>query len=119
MILAKLNILKDSNIIDEDTHKFVLSVLNDFLHLGIITKEDEADVFITHLAMADSRRKADDISVGAMDAMVLNEIESNGHFNRGKQIWDELAKKYMRMNFSENENHYIHLHLLNLLDKEG
>ncbi|MDO4431984.1 MAG: PRD domain-containing protein [Aerococcaceae bacterium] len=118
MILEKLKILQDSKVIDEDTYQFALNVLANFKELELIQADNEADVFLTHLAMADSRRKLNDYSIGEMDKFILDEVEKNEHYMQSKEIWESISKKYTRDNFSDNEKHYIYLHLTNLLNKE-
>ena len=56
MIREKLAILLSSEIIDQETQDYVLSVLEYLLKENIIEEEQQADVFLTHLAMADMRR---------------------------------------------------------------
>jgi hypothetical protein len=73
MIHEKLTILLTSDIIDQETHDYVLSVLNYLLQNDIIEEEKKADVFLTHLAMADMRRKKSE-SINDLDYFYLHII---------------------------------------------
>ena len=57
MIRDKLTVLLDSGIVDQETYDYVFNVLSYLLEKEIVEEEQQADVFLTHLAMADMRRK--------------------------------------------------------------
>lgn len=103
--------------IDEDTHSFVIHVLDNFKTLKIINEVDDAEVFITHLALADARRKNQDFSVGQMDDTIMTQLSSHERYQDSLALWQKLTDQFQRHDFTQNENDYIYLHLVNLLSQ--
>lgn len=116
MIVKKLGILKESNLIDEETEQFVLAVNNYLLEQKVIEKEEHLDMFLTHLAMADARQKKNE-SVISMDELILTEIQQDEKLAESKALWEELAR-YSSTDFSSDELWFVYMHIINLLKKE-
>lgn len=112
MIRKKLNILKENSIIDQVILEFNLEILKLLENRNIIEEEDEADTFITHLAMAMARE--DDEEINAMEDVVLTEIKEDEEFEQAKKLWEEI-EEMAPVTFHENETGYFYLHLVNLL----
>lgn len=116
MIKEKLDILVSSEVIDEATRQYVLQVLEYLLENNIINEVAESDVFLTHLAMADTRRKKNE-AVASLDDFILSEITADPKFSDAKDLWvsiEEMATK----NFEEAELDYFYLHIINLLKED-
>lgn len=117
MIKKKLDILKEANIITEETKQFVLSVSNYLLEKEIVDSEEHLDMFLTHLAMADARQKRNEPVTG-MDDPILSEIKKNERLEQSKELWNELSK-YASTKFSEDELWFVYMHIINILNKEN
>ncbi|MGX6971138.1 PRD domain-containing protein [Vagococcus bubulae] len=116
MIKEKLKILVDSGVIDEDTQNYILKVLQYLLEREVINSIEQADVFLTHLAMADTRRKSNEL-ISSLDDFVLSEIESDPKYWHSKELWQDL-NKMVDKDFEEAELDYLYLHIINLLKEE-
>ncbi|MEG0732210.1 MAG: PRD domain-containing protein [Vagococcus sp.] len=116
MIKEKLEILVSSEVIDEDTRSYVLKVLEYLLENKIINDVSQADVFLTHLAMADMRRKKNE-AVASLDEFILSEISADPKFMHSKELWQDL-EKMAEKKFEEAELDYFYLHIINLLKED-
>jgi transcriptional antiterminator len=112
MIRKKLDILKENGVIDQEILEFNLEILELLKNRNIIEEEDEADTFITHLAMAMARK--DDDEINAMEDVVLDEVKEDENFEAAKELWEEI-EEMAPVTFHENETGYFYLHLVNLL----
>lgn len=113
MIQEKLDILKDTNVIDETAYNYSQEALVYLKNNDIIKEDDEADVLITHLAMATARQNTDE-KIDGVDGMILSDIQSDEKYDQATQIWDEL-RAFAPAKFEDNEEGYFHLHLVTLL----
>lgn len=116
MIKEKLDILVSSDIIDEDTKEYVLKVLDYLLTNQIIEVISQADVFLTHLAMADTRRKQNE-SVASLDEFILSELLAAPKYTHSKQLWKDL-QNMTEKKFDDAELDYFYLHIINLLKED-
>lgn len=116
MIKEKLDILVSSEVIDEDTRQYVLQVLDYLLENSIINEVAESDVFLTHLAMADTRRKKNE-SVASLDDFILSEIIADSKYYDSKELWESI-EEIATKNFEEAELDYFYLHIINLLKED-
>jgi len=112
MIRKKLEILKDQNVINQEILNFNLDILELLKERNIIEDDEEADTFITHLAMAMARDE--DESINALEDETLEEIRADEDFEKAQSLWKEIDER-APINFHENETGYFHLHLVNLL----
>lgn len=115
MINEKLTLLLQSDVIDQDTFNYVKAVLDYLLDKKIITKEEQSEVFLTHLAMADSRRKTGE-PVAELDPAVLDEIRSDPKYFHSIELWKDL-QKMSNKNFESTELDYFYLHIINMLKR--
>lgn len=116
MINEKLKVLLKSGVIDEETNAYVRDVLQYLLKNNIISSEDQADIFLTHLAMAHMRQKEDD-AVSQMDDIIKSEIENNERYEESQQLW-KIIDNMSELQFGESELHYFYLHIINMLKEE-
>ena len=91
MLEEKLDVLVVADVIDEDTKKYILKASDFFQNEMKINDETKVEVFLIHLAMAESRR-------------------------RKKEVWSRLSNYIGEEVYSENELEFVYLHLLNLLE---
>jgi len=112
MIRKKLEILKDQNVINQEILNFNLYILELLKEKNVIEEDEEADTFITHLAMAMARDE--DESINAMDDTTLEQIKADENFEKAQTLWNEIDEK-AAISFPENETGYFYLHLVNLL----
>lgn len=117
MIREKLTILLSSEVIDQETHDYVLNVLDYLLKNDLIESEQKADVFLTHLAMADMRRKKNE-TINDLESFVRAEIEADAKFIHSKELWQDLQKMTQEKHFDETELDYFYLHIINMLREE-
>lgn len=116
MIKEKLEILVSSEVIDEETRSYVLKVLDYLLEKEIISEVGQADVFLTHLAMADMRRKKNE-AVANLDEFILSEISADPKYIHSKELWQDL-EVIADNKFEEAELDYFYLHIINLLKED-
>ncbi len=116
MIKEKLEILVTSEIIDEETQLYILKVLEYLLEKKIIQEVSEADVFLTHLAMADTRRKKQE-TVANLDDFILSEINADPKYLHSKELWQDLQNMAEKQ-FEDAELDYFYLHIINLLKED-
>ena len=117
MIREKLAILLSSKVIDENTYEYVLHVLDYLLQQKIIDNDKKADDFLTHLAMADQRRKQNE-TINALESFISQEIQSDPKFLHSKELWQDLQRMTKGKQFAEAELDYFYLHIINMLREE-
>lgn len=117
MIRQKLTILLDSGVIDQETHDYVLHVLEYLTSKHIVEDEQKADVFLTHLAMADMRRKSSE-TVNSLEPFIRDEIEADSKFFHSKELWQDLQRLNEDKKFDDAELEYFYLHIINMLREE-
>ncbi|GEL67626.1 PRD domain-containing protein [Marinilactibacillus psychrotolerans] len=113
MIQEKLIILKENKVIDQETFEYAQEALMFLINRNIVENEEEADVFITHLAMATARQNTDEM-IDGIDEIIKQEIENDEKYEEAIEIWKEL-KVIAPTTFSQDEDGYFHLHLVTLL----
>lgn len=113
MLQEKLNVLKDNEVITEKVYDYSQESIHFLKERKIIQGDDEADVLITHLAMATQRQYTDE-TVNEIDAEILDEISESEHFDFAKELWNDL-KALSPTAFDKSEDGYFHLHLVTLL----
>lgn len=117
MIREKLAVLLDSEIIDQDTNDYILHVLFYLVDTAIIDEEERADIFLTHLAMADMRRKNSE-AVSDLESFIKSEIEADAKYLHSKELWQDLQQMTSEKNFANSELDYFYLHIINMLREE-
>ncbi|MHC5229002.1 PRD domain-containing protein [Enterococcus sp. LJL99] len=116
MIEQKLTVLLDSGVIDEDTYEYIKNVLTYLLANKLIADSQQADVFLTHLAMADGRRKKGE-SVNELEPFILEEIKNDTNYLHSIELWQDL-QKMANKSFDDSELDYFYLHIINMLREE-
>lgn len=114
MIETKMQILKDSNVIDQETFEFILQIRDYLMDKQALDSEEHLDMFLTHLAMATMRIKKKEI-VSGINSVIKNEIESSPKLQDSKELWNEL-KKFSNVNYDDKELWFIYMHMINLLE---
>lgn len=118
MIQEKLTILKENDVIDETTYEDMQVALRFLQQEEVIKEEDEADTFITHLAMATSRQRKNEEQVDSVEPMIKKEIEAAPEYEKVVSIWKQLSQK-INVDFPKNEDDYFYLHLVTLLQNKN
>ncbi|TBX72074.1 PRD domain-containing protein [Bacillus mycoides] len=113
MIQEKLVVLRDSNTIDESVYEYAQATISILKNNNIIKEDDEADGFITHLAMATERQRKGE-AVDPMDSLVAEQIELDPNAKQAKQQWAEIVELSPVL-FHENELNFLYLHIITLL----
>ncbi|ALV21516.1 hypothetical protein [Carnobacterium antarcticum] len=114
MIQEKLTILKENNVINDLVYDYAQEVLEFMKVQNIISNEDEADTFITHLAMATARQYTEE-AVDSVDKMISEQITADEKYDEALKYWKKIAA-LAPISFRENEAEYFHLHLVTLLN---
>lgn len=118
MLLEKLDVLMAADIIDEETKEYILNVL-DFLRKELkINDLEKIEIFLIHLAMADSRRKKKENLDAKMEDIIREEVRNHSNFQNIKEKWFLISNILGEKNFMENELDFIYLHLLNVIEGE-
>jgi hypothetical protein len=117
MIEKKLEILESSGVIDHGTVELVLKS-KEYLtkELGVVD-ETALDMFLTHLAMANSRQKKGE-PVNHMDEFIGSQIKGDPNFPAAKDLWGEVSQLGAE-EFPEEERMFMYMHGLNLLSSKG
>ena len=116
MLEEKLDVLVVADVIDEDTKKYILKARDFFQNEMKINDQTKVEVFLIHLAMAESRRRKNEVLDAKMEEIIRNEIKNHINFTECKEVWSRLSKYIGEEVYSENELEFIYLHLLNLLE---
>lgn len=114
MIQEKLTILRENNVINDSVHDYAQEVLKFMKAQNIISNEDEADTFITHLAMATARQYTEE-TINSVDQMIKEQIKADQKYDEALNYWNKIAA-LAPVSFRENEAEYFHLHLVTLLN---
>lgn len=114
MIQEKLTILRENNVINDLAYDYTQEVLKYLKDQNIIADEDEADTFITHLAMATARQFTEE-KVDSVNQIISEQIKTDPKYEVTLKYWNEIAA-LAPVSFQENEAEYFHLHLVTLLN---
>lgn len=114
MIQEKLTILRENNVINDLAYDYTQEVLKYLKAQNIIANEDEADTFITHLAMATARQFTEE-KIDSVDQIISEQIKTDPKYVVTLKYWNEIAA-LAPVSFQENEAEYFHLHLVTLLN---
>ncbi|MDE1548738.1 PRD domain-containing protein [Jeotgalibaca caeni] len=114
MIQEKLTILLENDVIDELTYQYMQDTLQFLLKEDVIQTEDDADTFVTHLAMATMRQHREEEQIDSVEPFVKAEIIAAAEYGEAVRLWERI-KEHIQVDFPENENDYFYLHLVTLL----
>jgi transcriptional regulatory protein LevR len=109
----RLNILKDSGQITENTY----NAINEVILLlkekrGIILTEENGAMFITHLSSALTRIEKSDL-VGKIEDSILEEIKKDTNYEKTLEIVKEVEG--VTGKFPTEERDFIEMHICTLL----
>ena len=71
MLEEKLDVLVVADVIDEDTKKYILKASDFFQNEMKINDETKVEVFLIHLAMAESRRRKNEVLDAKMEEIII------------------------------------------------
>lgn len=114
MIIEKLQVLVENNVISKLESQMTLDAGDLLIKENIISQYDQAEVFLTHFAMALSRSE----ELPAMESFVKKQILTNDFYEKAKRIWHQIYQN-LKVEIDPNEADYMILHLIQLLDKEA
>lgn len=118
MIQQKLTILLENDVIDEATFQYMQDVLAFMKKENVIADDDEADTFITHLAMATIRSRRNEEQVDSVDQFIKDEIEAAPEYAEAVALWKKISA-HVKLDFPASENDYFYLHLVTLLQNKN
>ena len=108
----RLNILKSSNIIDDEIYEKLLKLLNYLRNdWNIILTEDNGSMLITHLSMALKRIKEGE-NVNKIDEEVYNDALKSDKLEEVKKIYNGIVENVFIEDLPEEEKKYIYVNLL-------
>ncbi len=108
----RLNILKSSNIIDDEIYEKLLKLLNYLKNdWNIILTEDNGSMLITHLSMALKRIKEGE-NVNKIDEEVYNDALKSDKLEEVKKIYNGIVENVFIEDLPEEEKKYIYVNLL-------
>lgn len=114
MIKTKLEILFKNDVLDKTAYDSLLLILDDLIKKNIIQDTQQADFFLTHLAMACARHKNKE-NINQLDEVLKKEIYESKHYNESSLLWEQLQKR-LPLTLHKSEIDYIYLHLINFLN---
>lgn len=108
----RLNILKSSNVIDDEIYEKLLKLLNYLKNdWNIILTEDNGSMLITHLSMALKRIKEGE-NVNKIDEEVYNDALKSDKLEEVKKIYNGIVENVFIEDLPEEEKKYIYVNLL-------
>ena len=87
MLEEKLDVLVVADVIDEDTRKYILKARDFFQKEMEFNDETKVEVFLIHLAMAESRRRKNEVLDAKMEEIIRNEVHNHHNFAECKEVW--------------------------------
>jgi PRD domain len=117
MIQIKLNLLLDKFVINEDVYHYCQELLKRLITEQYIEHENEASVFIIHLAMALMRNlKPNPEVIESLDADLNTQLSNDSKYTEALELWQNIEPKEFCL-LHENEHAYLYMHLVTLLNK--
>ena len=108
----RLNILKSSNVIDDEIYEKLIKLLNYLRNdWNIILTEDNGSMLITHLSMALKRIKEGE-NVNKIDEEVYNYALKSDKLEAVKKIYNGIVENVFIEDLPEEEKKYIYVNLL-------
>lgn len=114
-LYKRLAILQDANLIDDEVAVFCKQVITFFSQKQWVWKQDNYEMFITHLAMAASREKQNKPEM-IDNSIVLEAIkcEEEQKYRIGLEILDNILT-LTKIQFSRSEKDMILIHICSML----
>ncbi|CAM3168790.1 PRD domain-containing protein [Streptobacillus ratti] len=111
---VRIDILKQAGIINEEMFYKILKVIDMFKEKYNITlNEENASMFITHLAMLLKRMKNNE-EINALEDDELEELKNFSSYDMAKEIYFSI-EEILGEKIAENEYGFMITHLITLL----
>lgn len=114
---TRLNILLENNVIDQSVYDETLEILDQIIIPKGLNECDATVVLLTHLAMATTRIKNDDV-VAPMDGAIKEEIMKHPSITEVNGLVEEILSKYSTQ-YPLSEKDYVMLHVCNVINERG
>lgn len=111
----RLNILKDSNQISDDTYSKVIKIIQILEHRwGIKLTEENGGMFITHISIAIERIKSKNY-VEKLDKNICLEVENNDNYLKSVEVYKDI-EEIIAVKIPKAEKYFILMYLCNLVN---
>ncbi|NTW91248.1 MAG: PRD domain-containing protein [Erysipelotrichaceae bacterium] len=110
MLVERINILQEANIISKEVGDYVLKVIDLFDEYQF--DESKMEMFTTHLAMA-TQRTVDQSEEIEFDESIWSQIEIDSKFEQAVNLF-EMISKHSPVPYMESERKFLIMHLCNL-----
>ena len=110
MLIERINILQEANIISEEVGNYVIKVIDFFDEYKF--DESKMEMFTTHLAMA-TQRTVDQNEELEFDEAIWSQIELDPKFKQAINLYDMMSK-HSPVPYMESERKFLIMHLCNL-----
>ena len=110
MLVERINILQEANVISKEVGDYVIKVIDLFDEYNF--DESKMEMFTTHLAMA-TQRTVDQNEELEFDETIWSQIESNPKFNQAINLYDMMSE-HSPVPYMESERKFLIMHLCNL-----
>ena len=110
MLIERINILLEANIISKAVADYVIKVIDLFNEYTF--DEGKMEMFTTHLAMA-TQRTVDQNEELEFDDSIWSQIELDPKFNQAKELFEKISS-YSPVPYMESERKFLIMHLCNL-----
>ena len=110
MLVQRINILQEANIITKEVGDYVIKVIDLFDEYNF--DESKMEMFTTHLAMA-TQRTVDKNEELEFDDIIWSQIEIDPKFNHAVNLFDMISS-YSPVPYMESERKFLIMHLCNL-----
>lgn len=110
MLVERINILQEANIISKEVGDYVLKVIDLFDEYQF--DESKMEMFTTHLAMA-TQRTVDQNEELEFDESIWSQIEIDSKFEQAVNLF-EMISKHSPVPYMESERKFLIMHLCNL-----
>lgn len=116
LLMQRLSILEDAGEINENIKASILDFTDDLeREYNLELNEDNAAMFITHLAMALARIKNGE-KINEIDKSSLTEIKQNPVYNDLPKFYRKFEEK-LQFKIPDSEKGFIALHVCTLISK--
>ena len=113
-LIDRLNILKESGQITEETYEKLLKVIKIFEQkYKIILSEENGAMYITHLSAALTRMYKGEV-IHEVSEEIYDEIKVNAHFTKSQEILNYIEES-LKLNFAMGERGFIIAHICTVL----
>ncbi len=112
----RIQLLKDSNQIDEETYENLLAIIKLLKdRWGITLTEENGAMLITHMSIALKRIK-DNNTVNPLEEDLQEQLRGEAFYSKAEEILEDIDKK-LELKLPENEKEYMIMHICTLLLK--